>query len=533
MARERINPPAEELHARKWPIFAVTMVGLFMALIDVTIVNISIPELQRDLDAPVDTVSWVLNAYNIMFAVLLVGMGRLADQFGRRRFFVTGMAIFTVGSLLCALSPSIEVLVGFRVLQAVGAGILAPIALATTTLVFPPHQRGLGLALMAMIANLAAAIGPPLGGVLIEVASWHWIFLINVPIGVVGVALALRVMPESYDLAATRQVDWAGMVLIAGAVFCLTYGLVEANSQGWGSPEIVSLLAGSGVLTAAFVVSQRVGKAPMLGRTLASNSQFMGASAAMLLFAVGMMGMLFLCVIALVGLWQYSELEAALAITPVAIMGALVAPVVARFADRVSPRTLAMPALVLVAGGLLWLSGMPAEPDYAAIIGPLVLTGMGIGAMFPAVSIGAMGSIPGQELGLGSGIVNMSRQVGFALGIAVLVAVFTGSLRDSAPELRAEVASIAQMAGIDGERRTMLVEQALAEPEGGDSPRFEPRTPAEREVAAAAADVRRDAFAAGFRVGALAVVLALPFALAMRRRPGEAGPAPAAAAAGG
>ena len=530
MPRERTNPPAEELYARKWPIFAVTMVGLFMALIDVTIVNISIPELQRDLDAPVDTVSWVLNAYNIMFAVLLVGMGRLADQFGRRRFFVTGMAVFTAGSLLCALSPSIDALIAFRIVQAVGAGILAPLALATTTLVFPPHQRGLGLALMAMIANLAAAIGPPLGGVLIEVASWHWIFLINVPIGVTGVVLALRVMPETYDLASTRQVDWVGMTLIAAAVFALTYGLVEANSRGWGSPLIVALLVGSAVLAMAFAASQRLGRAPMLSAALVRNRQFTGASLAMLAFAVGMMGMLFLCVIALIGLWGYSELEAAFAISPVAVTGALVAPLVARTADRLPPRALALPAILLVAGGLLWLSALPAEPDYLAILGPLVLTGMGIGAMFPAVSIGAMGSISGQELGLGSGIVNMSRQVGFTLGIAVLVAVFTGSLQGSEPELRAEVAGIARAAELDGPERDRLVERALAAPGQGGAPP-EPRTQVESRVADAAADTQRDAFAAGFRVAALAVLLALPFALAMRRSPSEVHAS--AAAAGG
>src|SRR4051812_43901701 len=239
--RERRNPPSEELYARKWPIFAVTMVGLFMALIDVTIVNITIPTLQHEFNAPVDTVSWVLNAYNITFAVLLVSMGRLADQFGRRRFFMAGMTIFTVGSLLCALSGTIHVLIVFRVLQAVGAAILAPLALATTALIFPPKQRGLGLALMAVVANTAAAIGPPVGGVLVEYASWHWIFLVNVPIGVVGVALALRVMPQTYDLTAARNVDWWGMVLIGGSIFCLTYGLVEANDKGWGSPEIVGL----------------------------------------------------------------------------------------------------------------------------------------------------------------------------------------------------------------------------------------------------------------------------------------------------
>ena len=241
------SPPLEYLHARRWQIWGVVMIGLFMALIDVTIVNITIPQLQRDLDAPVSTVSWVLNAYNITFAVLLVSMGRLADQFGRKRFFMIGMAIFTAGSLLCAVSWSVGALIAFRVVQAVGAGILAPIALATTTLVFPPAQRGIGLAMMAVVANSAAALGPPIGGLLVEFAGWpwdvgwHWIFLINVPIGIAGLILTARVVPETTDPGAGKRVDWLGMATLAGAVFCLTYGLVEANERGWDSPLIIAL----------------------------------------------------------------------------------------------------------------------------------------------------------------------------------------------------------------------------------------------------------------------------------------------------
>jgi EmrB/QacA subfamily drug resistance transporter len=471
VARERVNPPAEELYARKWVIFGVTMIGLFMALIDVTIVNISIPTLQRELDADVDSVSWVLNAYNIVFALLLVAMGRLADQFGRRRFFLIGMSLFTLGSLLCALSWSIEALVVSRVLQGVGAGVLAPLALATTALVFPPHQRGLGLALIAVVANTAAALGPPIGGVLIELASWHWIFLVNVPIGIAGVVLALRLMPESYDLTASQRVDWIGMVLIGGAVFCLTYGLVEANSFGWGSTRIVALFAGAGLLAIAFAASQRYGRYPMVAPSLARNRQFMGASAAFLLFAVGVMGPLFLAVIALVNMWGYSQLEAALAVSPVALMGMVVSPMVGRRADRVPPRLMAIPAMAVMAAGLVWLAELPARSDYLAVLPALTLMGAGMGAIFPSISVGAMGSISGQELGLGSGIVNMSRQVGFAVGIAVLVAVFTGSLQGSESELRAEVAGIAQAAGVDGLTRERLVERAVAAPGAEPSPR--------------------------------------------------------------
>ncbi len=334
------SPTSEYLYAHKWSIWGVVMIGLFMALIDVTIVNISIPQLQRDLDAPVDTVSWVLNAYNIVFAVLLVSMGRLADQFGRRRFFLIGMTIFTVGSLMCALSWSIEALIASRAIQAVGAATLAPIALATTTLVFPPAQRGLGLALMAMVANLAAALGPPIGGVLVEFAGWpfdagwHWIFLINVPIGVLGIALALRTVPETRDPYAGTSVDWWGMVTLGAAIFCLTFGLVEANDWGWGSPRIVALFAGAVVFTRRVRAHAALWQATRCSRAaLVRNRQFVGACVTLLLFGIGMMGALFMTVLTFVNLWGYSAIEAALAITPVAIMAMVVSPLVGRLSE--------------------------------------------------------------------------------------------------------------------------------------------------------------------------------------------------------
>jgi EmrB/QacA subfamily drug resistance transporter len=529
---ERRNPPLEELYARKWPIFLVTMIGLFMALIDVTIVNITIPTLQRKLHAGVDTVSWVLNAYNIVFAVLLVSMGRLADQFGRRRFFLIGMSLFTLGSLLCALSPTIHALIAFRAVQAIGAAVLAPLALAITTLVFPPKQRGLGLALIAAVANLAGAIGPPLGGVLVDVASWHWIFLINVPIGIVGVILGLRVMPETFDPHANRRVDVIGMVSLGLAVFALTYGLVEANSKGWGSVEIVGLFVSAGLLTVVFALSQRYGRYPMLTKALVRNGQFMGSSGSFVLFAMGVMGPLFLCAIAFVNMWGYSQLDAALAISPIALAGLVVAPLVARVADRVQPRVIGVGALVTVSGGIFWLASIPATPHYTRILPALLLFGAGMGAAFPAINIGAMGAVSGQELGLGSGIVNMSRQLGFALGIAVLVAVFTGALDDRGPKAAARAAQVARTAGYPPGRELSLVSRAFANPNDRHYRRFQPRNGTERAVSALAGGAARDSFGDAFRVAALCELLAIPLALTMRRHPQMAQAAHAAAAAG-
>jgi EmrB/QacA subfamily drug resistance transporter len=535
--------PVEEIYARRWRIWGVVMIGLFMALIDITIVNITIPQLQRDLHSSVDSVSWVLNAYNIMFAVLLVSMGRLADQFGRKRFFIIGMSIFTVGSFLCAISWSIGALVTFRVIQAVGAGILAPIALAMTTLVFPPAQRALGLAMMAMVANAAAALGPPVGGLLVEFAGWpwdvgwHWIFLINVPIGVLGVALALRVMPETTDPYAGTKVDWFGMATIGSSIFCLTYGLVEANDKGWGSPLIVSLLTASALLALAFALTQRYGRFPMLTRGLVRNRQFVGASLSLFLFAIGMMGVLFMTVLAFVNLWGYSELEAALAISPVPLVGLIVSPIVGRLASRIAPRAIGVPALVIMAGGLYWLSTLPAEPDFLSVLGPLALMGAGIGATFPAVSIGSMGSIAGQELGLGSGIVNMSRQVGFAVGVALLVAVFTGTIDNEIAGARKQVSSLTTQASLTPAQTAQVSRAAFTDPRNPSERPAPARTPVEVQARHIVNEHVRDSYGAAMRVAAFVTLLGIPFSLTMRRRPGEVGErapdaAPAAAAAG-
>src|SRR5215203_5011174 len=256
------------------------MIGWAMSLLDVSIVNISIPELQDEMSTDVGTVTWVINAYNIVFALLLVSMGRLADQFGRRRFFVLGLAVFTIGSAACAAAWSVEWLIVFRVLQGAGAGILAPLGFAMTVLVFPPQQRGLGLALIAVVALVASAAGPIVGGVLVEYAGWQWIFLINLPFGILALVLARRVWPETYDLGASRRVDWLGMVLLGGSGFCAAYALVEANSRGWDDGLILFLLQAAILLGIAFFLSQRQVKDPMLTPALLENRQFLGASGA-------------------------------------------------------------------------------------------------------------------------------------------------------------------------------------------------------------------------------------------------------------
>jgi EmrB/QacA subfamily drug resistance transporter len=532
---QRVNPPAEELYARKWPIFGVMMIGWAMTLLDVSIVNITVPELQHDLSTDVDTVSWVVNAYNITFGVILVATGRLADQFGRRRFFVLGLSVFTIGSALCALAWTVEALIVFRIIQGLGAGILAPLGFAMTALVFPPRQRGMGLALIAVVALVSTALGPVIGGVLVEFASWHWIFIINIPIGIVGVLLARRVWPETWDLTAPRQVDIVGMLLLGLSGFCAAYGLVEANSRGWDDGLILFLLQASIFLGIAFFFSQRFGKAPMLTHGLMENKQFLGANGAMLLFAMGALGALFLLALVFVNLWGYSQLEAGLALAPVPLMGLVVWPIVGRAADRKEPRQIAVPALAVMAVGLLAFSFMPSTAedtlDYLMVLPALLLIGTGMGMCFPSINVGAMGSVTGQELGLASGLLNTSRQIGAGLGIALLVAVMaavgTERLEWAREELRDELNDVYELpAPLAGG----LLLQTFGDRAGLTEQRLRLGPGFDEEVARLSSRATRTAYAWGFRGAAVFVLLAIPLAKTMRRNPAQARAAQAAAA---
>ena len=527
-AVERRNPPAELLYANKWRIFGVMMIGWAMSLLDVSIVNVTIPELQDEMSTDISTVTWVVNAYNIVFAVLLVSMGRLADQFGRRRFFVIGLAVFTIGSGLCALSWSVEWLIAFRAIQGAGAGILAPLGFAMTVLVFPPEQRGYGLALIAVVALVSSALGPVLGGVLVEIASWHWIFLINIPFGVLGIVLALRWWPETWDLnAAGKQVDVRGMLLLGGAVFMLTVALVEANPFGGDLPLWLSLMQGAILLGVLFAWWERRAPHPMITPGLFANRQFRNANIGMLFFAAGAIGSLLLLSLMFVNLWGYTQLEAALAITPMPLCGLLAWPFVARAADTRPPGELAKPALVLMAVGMLIVSFMPSTAGdawaYLRVLPGLILIGAGMGVGFPALNVGAMGAVTGPELGLASGVLNTARQLGAAIGVAVLIATFGGALHAHMTWFaEGEIEDVVDDWEIPLPIAGGVIEGTLHDYTGGTEERFEPGPGFDEEIIRQTAGAAREGFAWAFRQAALLVLSALPLMGALRRTPAQA-----------
>jgi EmrB/QacA subfamily drug resistance transporter len=534
----RENPSTEYLYENKWRIFGVMMIGWAMSLLDISIVNISIPELQDEMSTDIGTVTWVINAYNIVFAVLLVSMGRLADQFGRRKFFVLGLAVFTIGSAACAAAWSVEWLIVFRVLQGAGAGILAPLGFAMTVLVFPPQQRGFGLALIAVVALVSSAAGPVIGGALIEVASWHWIFLINIPFGILGIILALRWWPETWDLTAVgKEVDVRGMLLLGGAVLFLTMALIEANPFGGDLPLWLSLMQGAILLGVLFFWWERRAPDPMITPGLLANRQFRNANIGMIFFAAGAIGSLLLLSLVFVNLWGYTQLEAALGILPIPLCGLLAWPFVGRAADTRPPGELAKPALILMAVGMLWVSFLPSTSDdawaYIRILPGLVLIGAGMGIGFPALNVGAMGAVTGQDLGLASGVLSTARQLGAAIGVAILIATFGGALHahmswfadDDIEDIVDDWEIPAPMAG-------MVIQSTLHDYTGGTQDRFKPEPGFDEEIIRETAGSAREGFAWAFRQAAILVLSALPLMAALRRTPAQARAEAMAAAAG-
>jgi EmrB/QacA subfamily drug resistance transporter len=535
---ERVNPTSEFLYANKWRIFGVMMIGWAMSLLDVSIVNISIPELEDQMSTNVATVTWVINAYNIVFAVLLVSMGRLADQFGRKKFFIIGLTVFTIGSGLCAAAWSVEWLIGFRVLQGVGAGILAPLGFAITVLVFPPQQRGFGLALIAVVALVSSAAGPVIGGVLIEIASWHWIFLINIPFGILGVILCWRWWPETWDLSAVgKEVDLRGMLLLGGAVLFLTMALIEANPFGGDLPLWLSLMQGAILLGVLFFWWERRAPDPMITPGLLANRQFRNANIGMLFFAAGAIGSLLLLSLVFVNLWGYTQLEAALAILPVPLCGLLAWPFVGKAADTRAPGELAKPALIAMGVGMLIVSFLPATADnawtYIRVLPGLILIGVGMGIGFPALNVGAMGAVTGQDLGLASGVLNTARQLGAAIGISILIATFGGALNAHMSWFADDdIEDIVDDYDMPKPMAAQVIQSTLHDYTGGTEDRFVPSPGFEQDIVRETAGSAREGYAWAFRQAALLVLSALPLMGALRRTPAQARAEAMAAASG-
>jgi EmrB/QacA subfamily drug resistance transporter len=415
---------------RRWKVLIVTAVAVFMGFLDVTIVNVAFPDIERDFsEASRADLSWVLNAYNIVFAALLVPAGRLADLVGRRRMFLIGVTAFVATSLLCGIAPSQEWLVGARVLQAAAGAVLVPTSLALVLPEFPAEKRATAVALWSATGAVAAALGLSLGGMLVDWAGWRWVFFLNVPIGLAALVPARRLLREARDPDGVVP-DLLGSLLMVAGVAALALGIVKGQEWGWDSARVLASLGAAALLLPAVLVRSARHRGPVIELSLFRSRSFAVANAGMFAFSTAFYALLLCNVLFLTQVWGYSILTAGFAVTPGPLTAALFAPAGGRVSDRFGQRVVAVPGgLLFAAGCALFALGLDATPGYAGeYLVPTLLTGAGVGLSFAAWGSAAVAQLPATRFATGSAVLSCVRQVGAVLGIAALVA-----LLDAAP----------------------------------------------------------------------------------------------------
>jgi EmrB/QacA subfamily drug resistance transporter len=423
-------PAAASPDRNPWIVLASTSLAVFAVFLDTTILFVAFPSIRAEFSSTApSSLSWILNAYTIVFAALLIPAGRLADRVGRRRMFLSSAVLFTVASMLCGLAPTVVVLVGARILQAVAAAALVPASLALVLQTFPHHKIPVAVAIWGAVGAVAGAAGPTLGALVIENLGWRWSFYINLPVGIISFVVGRRVLPEWREPNPGRLPDPAGIVLLAGGLALAAFGIVQTDEWGWGSGRFIVCEVIAASLIAVFVRRCATVANPVLDLTLFESQSFRWANAATLIFATGFSAMFLGNVLFLTGVWHYSIVRAGLAISVGPLIVAVTAPLFGKLAGRVGQRRLLIP------GGLLWgLSGLlliervTIEPDYVGHYLPsVILSGLGVALCLPQLSSAAVQGLPPHRFGSGSAISQAVRNLGATLGVAAAVA-FTAQL---------------------------------------------------------------------------------------------------------
>jgi EmrB/QacA subfamily drug resistance transporter len=422
-------PPSPSTHPaprnRLWTLLIVSL-GLFMVVLDNLIVSVALPSIHRDLGASMQSLEWTVNAYVLAYAVLLLTGAALGDRFGRKRMFMAGLALFTAASAGSALAPDMGLLIATRALQGVGAAIVTPLTLTLLADSFPAESRGLALGVWSGISGIAVALGPLVGGGVIQLADWHWIFWINVPVGVALLPTAARLLSESHG--AERSFDLAGLGLASTGLFGLVFGLIRAQTLGWGAPEVlVSLAAGIG-LVAAFVLQELRTAEPMLPMSFFRQRSFAVTNVVSLSMYFGMFGSIFFMSQYLQNVLGNSPFEAGLKLLVWTGSIMVVSPLAGYFSERLGSRIFMVVGLALQAIALAWLASEASTTQaYSSMIGPFILGGAGMALVFAPAASAVLASVRDDQAGQASGATNAIRELGGVLGIAVLSTVFSNN----------------------------------------------------------------------------------------------------------
>ncbi len=422
-----------------WAVLVVVSLGFFMTLLDLTIVNIAIPNMVTKLGASLDGVLWVINAYALVLAVLLITAGRLGDLRGQRTLFIAGVALFTIASGACGFSPTVSWLIAFRVVQGAGAALLMPQTLALLTMVFPPERRGAAFGVWGAVAGVATIAGPTLGGLLVTAFDWRYIFFINLPIGVIVIALGLLWIPD-IRTGAKHSFDLTGVTLASLALLAICYGLVEGQNYNWGTITgfiSIPLVIGVGVaLLVVFLVIQArtQDQEPLVPFALFRDRNFSLMNWVSVTVSIGLLGIFLPLTIYLQSALGFSALKAGLAIAPSSLMSMVVAPIAGRLTDKIGGKYILITGLVFFAGGMSWLA-VVATPHstWQDFVAPLVVSGFGLGCTFAPLTTTAMRSVKPQLAGAASGMLNTTRQVGSVIGTAAVGALLENRLTATLP----------------------------------------------------------------------------------------------------